>query len=52
MFGPVLHVIRYAGDRLAEVCEAINATGYGLTLGMHTRIRSTVRTCEKPGQGR
>jgi RHH-type proline utilization regulon transcriptional repressor/proline dehydrogenase/delta 1-pyrroline-5-carboxylate dehydrogenase len=42
VFGPILHVIRYRGDRLAEVCEAINRTGYGLTLGIHTRIESTV----------
>ena len=42
VFGPILHVIRYAGDRLSEVCEALNATGYGLTLGLHTRIESTV----------
>lgn len=41
VFGPILHVIRFAGDRLAEVCDAINATGYGLTLGLHTRIEST-----------
>ena len=42
VFGPVLHVIRYRGDRLAEVCDAINRSGYGLTLGIHTRIESTV----------
>ena len=42
VFGPILHVVRYAGDRLSEVCEALNATGYGLTLGLHTRIESTV----------
>ena len=42
IFGPILHVVRFAGDRLAEVCDAINATGYGLTLGLHTRIESTV----------
>ena len=41
VFGPVLHVVRFAGDRLGEVCEALNATGYGLTLGLHTRIEST-----------
>ena len=41
VFGPILHVITYAGDRLGEVCEAINATGYGLTLGMHTRVQAT-----------
>jgi RHH-type proline utilization regulon transcriptional repressor/proline dehydrogenase/delta 1-pyrroline-5-carboxylate dehydrogenase len=42
VFGPVLHVVRFAGDRLDGVCAAINATGYGLTLGLHTRIESTV----------
>jgi RHH-type proline utilization regulon transcriptional repressor/proline dehydrogenase/delta 1-pyrroline-5-carboxylate dehydrogenase len=41
VFGPILHVVRFAGDRLGEVCEAINATGYGLTLGIHTRIQAT-----------
>jgi RHH-type proline utilization regulon transcriptional repressor/proline dehydrogenase/delta 1-pyrroline-5-carboxylate dehydrogenase len=41
VFGPILHVVRYAGDRLADVCEAINATGYGLTLGVHSRIDET-----------
>jgi RHH-type transcriptional regulator, proline utilization regulon repressor / proline dehydrogenase / delta 1-pyrroline-5-carboxylate dehydrogenase len=37
----VLHVVRFAGDRLAEVCDALNGTGFGLTLGLHTRIEST-----------
>jgi len=41
-FGPILHVIRFAGDRLDEVVEQINATGYGLTLGLQSRI-DTVR---------
>ncbi|HTP75657.1 MAG TPA: bifunctional proline dehydrogenase/L-glutamate gamma-semialdehyde dehydrogenase PutA [Rhizomicrobium sp.] len=41
VFGPVLHVVRFAGDRLDKVCEAINATGYGLTLGVHSRIEET-----------
>ena len=41
VFGPVLHVIRFAGDRLDAVCDAINETGYGLTLGIHTRIQAT-----------
>ena len=40
VFGPILHVLTFAGDRLAEVCEAINATGYGLTLGLHTRVQA------------
>jgi RHH-type proline utilization regulon transcriptional repressor/proline dehydrogenase/delta 1-pyrroline-5-carboxylate dehydrogenase len=38
VFGPVLHVIRYQGERRDEVVEAINATGYGLTHGIHSRI--------------
>ena len=42
VFGPILHVVRFGGDRLAEVCDSINGTGYGLTLGLHTRIQSTV----------
>ncbi len=41
VFGPVLHVVRFAGDRIADVCVALNDTGYGLTLGLHTRIEST-----------
>jgi RHH-type proline utilization regulon transcriptional repressor/proline dehydrogenase/delta 1-pyrroline-5-carboxylate dehydrogenase len=41
VFGPILHVIKFEGGRLGEVCDAINATGYGLTLGVHTRIEST-----------
>jgi RHH-type proline utilization regulon transcriptional repressor/proline dehydrogenase/delta 1-pyrroline-5-carboxylate dehydrogenase len=41
VFGPILYVVRFAGDRLGEVCEAVNATGYGLTLGIHTRIQAT-----------
>jgi RHH-type proline utilization regulon transcriptional repressor/proline dehydrogenase/delta 1-pyrroline-5-carboxylate dehydrogenase len=41
VFGPILHVVRFAGDRLSEVCEAINATGFGLTLGLHSRIKAT-----------
>jgi RHH-type proline utilization regulon transcriptional repressor/proline dehydrogenase/delta 1-pyrroline-5-carboxylate dehydrogenase len=41
-FGPLLHVIRFKGDRLPEVVEQINATGYGLTIGLQSRI-DTVR---------
>ena len=41
VFGPILHVVRYEASRLGEVCEAINATGYGLTLGVHSRIQET-----------
>jgi RHH-type transcriptional regulator, proline utilization regulon repressor / proline dehydrogenase / delta 1-pyrroline-5-carboxylate dehydrogenase len=38
VFGPVLHVVRFAGGRLDKVVDAINASGYGLTLGLHSRI--------------
>lgn len=40
VFGPVIHVVRFARDRLHEVLDAIIATGFGLTLGIHTRIDS------------
>jgi RHH-type proline utilization regulon transcriptional repressor/proline dehydrogenase/delta 1-pyrroline-5-carboxylate dehydrogenase len=42
VFGPVLHVVRYEANHLEQVVEAINNTGYGLTLGLHTRIEKTV----------
>ena len=41
-FGPALHVIRWKGDALDDVIDAINSTGYGLTLGIHSRIDETV----------
>ncbi len=41
-FGAILHVIRYSGNKLDKVVEAINTTGYGLTLGLQSRI-DTVR---------
>jgi len=42
VFGPVLHVVRYRRADLPQVVDAINATGYGLTLGVHSRIDATV----------
>jgi RHH-type transcriptional regulator, proline utilization regulon repressor / proline dehydrogenase / delta 1-pyrroline-5-carboxylate dehydrogenase len=42
VFGPVLHVVRYKADRLGDVLEAVEASGYGLTLGVHSRIDATV----------
>jgi len=42
VFGPVLHVVRYKANRLEEVIQAIEGTGYGLTLGVHSRIDATV----------
>jgi RHH-type proline utilization regulon transcriptional repressor/proline dehydrogenase/delta 1-pyrroline-5-carboxylate dehydrogenase len=38
VFGPILHVVRYESGHLDKVVEAINATGFGLTLGLHSRI--------------
>ena len=43
VFGPILHVVRWSADRLDSVIDAINASGYGLTLGIHSRIDATVR---------
>ncbi len=41
VFGPILHVIRYRAGDLDQVIAAVNATGYGLTLGVHSRIDAT-----------
>ncbi|PZU10110.1 trifunctional transcriptional regulator/proline dehydrogenase/L-glutamate gamma-semialdehyde dehydrogenase [Sphingomonas sp.] len=41
VFGPVLHIIRFRRETLDELMEAINATGYGLTFGLHTRLDAT-----------
>jgi RHH-type proline utilization regulon transcriptional repressor/proline dehydrogenase/delta 1-pyrroline-5-carboxylate dehydrogenase len=43
VFGPILHVIRWRADALDPVLDAIAKTGYGLTLGIHSRIDDTVR---------
>ncbi len=42
IFGPILHVVRYKAGELDRVLDTIDAKGYGLTLGMHTRIESTI----------
>ncbi|MCW1401877.1 trifunctional transcriptional regulator/proline dehydrogenase/L-glutamate gamma-semialdehyde dehydrogenase [Novosphingobium sp. MW5] len=42
VFGPVLHVVRYAREELGELIDVINATGYGLTFGIHTRLDETI----------
>jgi RHH-type proline utilization regulon transcriptional repressor/proline dehydrogenase/delta 1-pyrroline-5-carboxylate dehydrogenase len=42
VFGPILHVVRFDSDRLGDMIDAINGTGYGLTLGVHSRIDRTV----------
>ena len=43
VFGPVLHVIRYAAEKLDDVIGDINDTHYGLTLGIHSRIEEKAR---------
>ena len=40
VFGPILHVLTYRSRDLPELVESVNATGYGLTLGVHSRIDS------------
>ncbi|MDR3387391.1 MAG: bifunctional proline dehydrogenase/L-glutamate gamma-semialdehyde dehydrogenase PutA [Rudaea sp.] len=42
VFGPILHVLRWKANELDAVIDAINATGFGLTLGIHSRIDSTI----------
>ena len=52
VFGPVLHVLRYKSKNLNATLNAINATGYGLTMGLHSRIDSrAVKLAEHSGAG-
>ncbi|HRB82748.1 MAG TPA: aldehyde dehydrogenase family protein, partial [Acinetobacter johnsonii] len=44
VFGPVLHVIRFNQGSLKQLLEHINSKGYGLTMGLHTRIDETIQT--------
>jgi delta 1-pyrroline-5-carboxylate dehydrogenase len=44
VFGPVLHVVHWHRDELPALIDAINATGYALTHGIHTRIDETVES--------
>ena len=43
VFGPILHVVRWKAGELDKVCEAIEKTGFGLTLGIHSRIDDVVK---------
>ncbi|HEY0941855.1 MAG TPA: bifunctional proline dehydrogenase/L-glutamate gamma-semialdehyde dehydrogenase PutA [Steroidobacter sp.] len=43
VFGPIVHLIRYDAHQIDNVIEAVNATGFGLTLGIHTRVDATAR---------
>ena len=44
VFGPVLHVVAFEGSQLMNVVDAINASGYGLTMGVHSRIEETIES--------
>ncbi len=44
VFGPVLHVVRYRREDLDRLIDTINASGYGLTFGLHTRLDETIAT--------
>lgn len=46
-FGPILHVVRYAAEKLDEVIDEINGAGYGLTLGIHSRSETTASYIER-----
>ncbi len=52
VFGPVLHIIRYSSGKLASTLDAVNQLGYGLTMGVHSRIDSRTRAItEQSGAG-
>lgn len=42
VFGPVLHIVRYPANRLNDILDTIDKTGFALTLGVHSRIDATV----------
>ncbi|MBB4066654.1 trifunctional transcriptional regulator/proline dehydrogenase/L-glutamate gamma-semialdehyde dehydrogenase [Gellertiella hungarica] len=42
VFGPVLHVMRFRREDMDSLIDEINATGYGLTFGLHTRLDETI----------
>lgn len=43
VFGPILHIVRFRGSTLDKVIDDINDSGYGLTLGIHSRVDATIR---------
>ncbi|AUI87512.1 bifunctional proline dehydrogenase/L-glutamate gamma-semialdehyde dehydrogenase [Vibrio azureus] len=46
-FGPILHIVRFKANELPNVVEQINTTGFGLTMGIHSRNETTYRWIEK-----
>ncbi len=47
VFGPCVHVVRFKGTEVANVIDKINSTGFGLTMGIHTRIESRAEELAK-----
>ena len=50
VFGPVLHIVRFKSSALKKVIAQINALGFGLTMGLHTRIDSRVTMVKRAAQ--
>ena len=48
-FGPLLHVATWKAGRLAETVERVNRSGFGLTMGLHSRIARAAETVEETG---
>ena len=48
-FGPLLHVTTWKGGQLAETVRRVNASGFGLTMGLHSRIARAAETVEETG---
>jgi RHH-type proline utilization regulon transcriptional repressor/proline dehydrogenase/delta 1-pyrroline-5-carboxylate dehydrogenase len=46
-FGPILHIVRFKARDLQNIVHEINRTGYGLTMGVHSRNETTYRWIEK-----
>jgi RHH-type proline utilization regulon transcriptional repressor/proline dehydrogenase/delta 1-pyrroline-5-carboxylate dehydrogenase len=46
-FGPILHVTRWAGGDIGQVVGRVNASGYGLTMGVHSRIAGVAQAVER-----
>ncbi len=50
VFGPCVHVIRFKGTEIDSVIDQVNATGFGLTMGIHTRIEGRAEYLAKASQ--
>jgi len=46
-FGPILHIIKYRATELNHLIDDVNKSGYGLTLGIHSRINNTINIIVK-----